>query len=240
MDVDVDLHIHIKDFDSDFYQTTMSKMTMAAWLVPVLSWFNVQSNVFSRAAGMQESSGGAKLDHLIKQLTANEATNCSSDHQGPPIKSVIFSQFKTMLTLVEVRLKTAGIAYVRVDGSVAPAQRAAKLKAFASATPDAPRVAVVSLKACGVGLNLVSASQVHLLDPWWNPTTEDQAMDRVHRIGQQATVRVFRYISRDTIEERMLELQNRKRELAERAFERRRPEDQQAARLADIKLLMCL
>lgn len=65
-------------------------------------------------------------------------------------------------------------------------------------------------------------------------------MDRVHRIGQRRDVRVFRYVCRDTIEERMLELQNRKRELAERAFERRRPEAQQAARLADVRLLMAL
>jgi SWI/SNF-related matrix-associated actin-dependent regulator of chromatin subfamily A3 len=187
---------------------------------------------------MQGGSGGAKLNQLIEQLQANEAA--SRDQPGLPIKAVVFSQFRTMLSLVEARLHAEGIPHVRVDGSVSSAQRTTRLDAFASAAAESPRVAVVSLKACGVGLNLVAASQVHLLDPWWNPMTEDQAMDRVHRIGQRLPVRVFRYISRGTIEERMLDLQNRKRELLERAFERRRPEDQQAARLADIKLLMSL
>jgi SWI/SNF-related matrix-associated actin-dependent regulator of chromatin subfamily A3 len=141
----------------------------------------------------------AKLDKLMEVLLAAEARTAgdgAGTSQQPAStashKSVVFSQFTGMLSLVEVRLRAAGIPYIRIDGSVPGARRHVLLSAFAKADADSPRVAVMSLKACGTGLNLVAASEVHLLDPWWNPATEEQAMDRVHRIGQRRPVRVYR------------------------------------------------
>jgi hypothetical protein len=85
---------------------------------------------------------------------------------------------------------------------------------------ESPDVLFVSLKAGGVGINLTAASSVYMLDPWWNPAIEDQAMDRVHRLGQTRDVSVVRFCARDTIEERLFELQIRKRELAAAAFKK--------------------
>ena len=85
--------------------------------------------------------------------------------------------------------------------------RAAAISTFQSPSPTSPRVLLLSLKAGGVGLNLTAASRVHILDPWWNPSVEEQAMDRVHRLGQTKAVTVRRYVARGTVEERMLALQ---------------------------------
>ena len=105
---------------------------------------------------------GAKIERLLAQLRANEEEHATAGRPHAPTKSVVFSQFTTMLTLVEGQLREAGIDHVRIDGSVPAARRAALLRAFASDAPDSPRVAVVSLKAGGVGLNLVSACQVRV------------------------------------------------------------------------------
>ena len=124
---------------------------------------------------------------------AEAATADAAAAGGAPTKSVVFSQFTGMLSLVEARLIAAGVPYFRIDGSTPAAKRKTLLAAFASSSDAAGvRVALVSLRAGGVGLNLTAASEVHLLDPWWNPATEEQAMDRVHRIGQRRPVRVFR------------------------------------------------
>eukprot|EP00892_Ulva_mutabilis_P006202 jgi/Ulvmu1/3954/UM018_0177.1 len=179
----------------------------------------------------------AKLAALLERL--REAATESADLPRP-IKSVVFSQFTGMLDAVGAALDAEGFPHVRVDGAMSQPKRAKAIAAFSDTGADTPLVALVSLKAGGVGLNLTAASQIHLLDPWWNPATEDQAMDRVHRIGQQRPVAVWRYVSSDSIEERMLVLQDRKRELAQASFERRRPEEQQAARIADVRLLMDL
>jgi len=131
-------------------------------------------------------------------------------------KSVVFSQWCSMLSLVEIALQRACIRYTRLDGTMSSTQRDQAVSVF---TKDSQvRVLLISTKAGGLGLNLIAASRVFLLDPWWNPATEDQAIDRVHRIGQQRSVRVIRFIVRGSIEERMLELQKRKKLLARGAL----------------------
>ena len=99
---------------------------------------------------------------------------------------------------------------------------------------------LVSLKAGGVGINLTAASRVYMLDPWWNPAVEEQAMDRVHRLGQTRDVEVVRFAARDSIEERMLDLQQRKRDLAKAAFEKKTEAERRAMREADLTLLLGL
>ena len=101
----------------------------------------------------------------------------------------------------------AGIAFVRLDGSTV--DRAGVVGEFQA--EDGPPVMLLSLKAGGTGLNLTAADHVFLVDPWWNPAVEDQAADRAHRIGQDKPVMVYRMVARDTVEERILELQARKR-----------------------------
>ena len=120
----------------------------------------------------------------------------------------MFSQFTTYLDTVVDRLRDEGITVAHLDGSTL--DRAGAVGEF---TKGGAQVFCLSLKAGGVGLNLVGADYVFLLDPWWNPATEAQAVDRAHRIGQTRPVMVYRMVARDTIEERVVELQRRKAEL---------------------------
>jgi superfamily II DNA or RNA helicase len=129
-------------------------------------------------------------------------------------KALVFSQWTSLLDLVEPRLAAAGWRFARLDGSTR--DRAGVVRRFQD--PEGPPVFLLSLTAGGVGLNLTAADHVFILDPWWNPAVEDQAADRAHRIGQERPVMVHRLVARDTVEERILRLQEKKRALAEAAL----------------------
>lgn len=124
------------------------------------------------------------------------------------IKSIVFSQFTSMLDLVEWRLKRGGFKTVKLQGSMSPTQRDQTIKYFMNNIEC--EVFLVSLKAGGVALNLCEASHVFLLDPWWNPSVEWQSGDRVHRIGQFRPVKITRFCIEDSIEARIIELQEKK------------------------------
>jgi SNF2 family DNA or RNA helicase len=132
-------------------------------------------------------------------------------------KALVFSQFTSFLALLRKRLEADGHAYGYLDGKTPAAQRVAEVARFQE-DPE-QRLFLLSLKAGGVGLNLTAADYVFLLDPWWNPAVEAQAIARSHRIGQERPVFAYRLVCRDTIEERVLELQARKRELASAVLE---------------------
>ncbi len=140
--------------------------------------------------------GSAKLDVLLDQL---------EDVLAEGHRALVFSQFTSYLALVGARLTAAGVPYVQLDGSTR--DRDAVIGAFK--TGEAP-VFLVSLKAGGVGLNLTEADYVFLLDPWWNPASEAQAIDRTHRIGQDKRVMVYRLVAAGTIEEKVQALAARK------------------------------
>ncbi|HEX2879544.1 MAG TPA: DEAD/DEAH box helicase, partial [Polyangiaceae bacterium] len=129
-------------------------------------------------------------------------------------KALVFSQWTSLLDLAEPHLTQARIAFTRLDGSTR--DRQAVVNQFQAA--DGPPVMLLSLKAGGTGLNLTSADHVFLLDLWWNPAVEEQAADRAHRIGQERPVMVYRLVAKDTVEERILALQEQKREIAEAAL----------------------
>jgi SNF2 family DNA or RNA helicase len=128
-------------------------------------------------------------------------------------KALVFSQWTGLLDRLEPGLREDDLDFVRLDGSTR--DRAGVVRAFQEG--DAP-VMIISLKAGGTGLNLTAADHVFLLDPWWNPAVEDQAADRAHRIGQDKPVMVYRMVADDTVEERILSLQQKKRALAEAAL----------------------
>jgi SNF2 family DNA or RNA helicase len=147
------------------------------------------------------SEPAAKLDVLLPRLR-----ELVEDGR----KAVVFSQFTSLLALLRQRLDEAGLIYEYLDGKTR--DREARVKRFQ--TEDCP-LFLISLKAGGLGLNLTAAEYVFLLDPWWNPAVEAQAIDRAHRIGQTRPVFAFRLIARDTVEEKVLELQAGKRQLAD-------------------------
>jgi superfamily II DNA or RNA helicase len=144
----------------------------------------------------------AKLDLLLPQLEEVLA-------EGH--KALVFSQFTSFLDLLRRRLDAAGLPYLYLDGKTR--DRKALVDQFQSDAGSA--LFLISLKAGGLGLNLTAADYVYLLDPWWNPAVEAQAVDRAHRIGQTRTVFAYRLVARDTVEEKILELQAGKRALAD-------------------------
>ncbi|HEU0120622.1 MAG TPA: SNF2-related protein [Bryobacteraceae bacterium] len=153
---------------------------------------------------VQESAKpvSAKFDILVDQLT-------EIAEEGH--KALVFSQFTSLLGLLKPRLESAGLKYEYLDGATTDRQK--RVEHF-QADEQCP-VFLLSLKAGGTGLNLTAADYVYLLDPWWNPAVEAQAIDRTHRIGQTRPVFAYRLVAKDTIEERILDLQKNKRDLAE-------------------------
>ncbi len=131
-------------------------------------------------------------------------------------KILVFSQFVKHLAILRRELDKMGVSYQYLDGSTAVSQRKLAVEAFQSGNGD---VFLISLKAGGTGLNLTAADYVIHMDPWWNPAVEDQATDRAHRIGQQRPVHVYRLITKGTIEEKIVDLHNTKRDLADSLLE---------------------
>lgn len=131
-------------------------------------------------------------------------------------KALVFSQFVDHLQILREHLNARGVSYQYLDGSTPAAERAKRVKAFQSGSGD---VFLISLKAGGTGLNLTAADYVIHMDPWWNPAVEDQASDRVHRIGQQRPVTIYRLVAKDTIEDKIVDLHQHKRDLADSLLE---------------------
>ncbi|NXG79623.1 HLTF factor, partial [Baryphthengus martii] len=143
--------------------------------------------------------------------------------RNPTAKCLVVSQFTTFLSLIEHPLKESGFAFTRLDGSMVQKKRVEAIQCFQSSQAGSPTVMLLSLKAGGVGLNLTAASQVFLMDPAWNPAAEDQCFDRCHRLGQKHNIVITKFIVKDSVEENMLKIQNKKRELAAGAFATKKP-----------------
>ncbi len=151
-------------------------------------------------------AGSAKLESLFEQV---------SEVLAEGHKCLVFSQFVSLLAYVRSHLDDIGLPYAYLDGQTR--DRGEVVDQFQN-DPDR-NIFLISLKAGGVGLNLTAADYVFLLDPWWNPAVEAQAIDRTHRIGQTQPVFAYRLIARDTVEEKMLELQRSKRHIADAILE---------------------
>jgi len=148
------------------------------------------------------TDASAKLEMLMEQI---------SEIVAEGHKALVFSQFTSLLAIVRAQFDKQGIVYEYLDGQTR--DRGAKVKRFQQDTQCS--AFLISLKAGGHGLNLTAADYVYILDPWWNPAVEAQAVDRAHRIGQGRHVFAYRLICRDTVEEKIIELQREKRELAD-------------------------
>jgi SNF2 family DNA or RNA helicase len=143
-----------------------------------------------------------KLDEIGREITENIGNH----------KALIFSQFLGMLALIKEKLVELGVKFEYFDGSTTATERERAIQSFQN--NDEVRVFLISLKAGGVGLNLTAADYVYIVDPWWNPAVEQQAIDRTHRIGQTKNIFAYRMICKDTIEDKIIQLQEKKRNLA--------------------------
>ncbi|KAJ3333733.1 DNA repair protein rad16 [Blyttiomyces sp. JEL0837] len=153
---------------------------------------------------MSKWRSSTKIEALVEELTALQRDDST-------MKSIVFSQFVAFLDLIQWRLARAGFTCVRLDGRMTPQARDTVIQSFM--TDPAVTVFLVSLKAGGVALNLTEASRVFILDPWWNPAAEDQAFDRIHRLGQTRPIKITRLIIENSIESRILQLQEKKKML---------------------------
>lgn len=167
-----------------------------------------KNSIISRI-DMTKWRSSTKIEALCEELY-----KLRSPHQTT--KSIVFSQFTSMLQLIEWRLNRAGFKTVMLEGSMTPSQREATINHFMNNVDV--EVFLVSLKAGGVALNLIEANQVFLMEPWWNPSVEWQAADRIHRIGQTRVCRITRMVIQDSIESRIVELQEKKTRMIEVFF----------------------
>ena len=178
------------------------------------------------------SSSSAKIAALISHLKALRSTN-------PGTKSVVFSQFTSFLDLISPALAQANIPFLRFDGAMTQKARAAVLLDFAASQTKNGHgtVLLLSLRAGGVGLNLTAAKRVFMMDPWWSFAVEAQAIDRVHRMGQESEVKVVRFVVGGSIEGRMLKIQERKKFIAS-SLGMMSEEEKKMQRIEDIKELL--
>nr|XP_040145019.1 transcription termination factor 2 [Ictidomys tridecemlineatus] len=175
----------------------------------------------------EDTRQSTKISSLLAEL---EAIRRNSGSQ----KSVIVSQWTSMLKVVALHLKKHGFTYATIDGSVKPKQRMDLVEAFNHCR--GPQVMLISLLAGGVGLNLTGGNHLFLLDMHWNPSLEDQACDRIYRVGQQKDVVIHRFICEGTVEETILQLQEKKKDLAQQVLSGS-GESVTKLTLADLKIL---
>ncbi|XP_075416089.1 transcription termination factor 2 isoform X2 [Tenrec ecaudatus] len=176
----------------------------------------------------KDTRESTKISSLLAEL---ETIRRNSESQ----KSVIVSQWASMLKVVASHLKRHGLTYATIDGSVNPKQRMDLVEAFNSSS-SGPQVMLISLLAGGVGLNLTGGNHLFLLDMHWNPSLEDQACDRIYRVGQQKDVVIHRFVCERTVEEKILQLQEKKKNLARQVLSGS-GESVTKLTLADLKVL---
>ena len=164
--------------------------------------------------------------------TLKEVLRVERDFPGDKI--VIVSQFTSFLSMLQPLLRKRKISFVRLDGSMNHMKRTESIKSFQSRNNNSPNVLLLSLKAGGVGLNLTAANHLMLLDPAWNPAAEWQCFDRIHRLGQQKTVYIYRFLVTNSVEEKMLEIQMRKQNLISGAFQSNQGPDQRRRRVEEV------
>ncbi|KAI1805215.1 SNF2 family N-terminal domain-containing protein [Daldinia bambusicola] len=188
--------------------------------------------------GYPEYSGPhTKTRALVHDLLRSKADS-EAQPDEPPFKSVVFSAWTSHLDLIQIALDNAGIKYTRLDGKMSRTARTAAMDAFRE--DNSVHVILVSIMAGGLGLNLTSGNYVYVMEPQYNPAAEAQAVDRVHRLGQKRPVRTVRYIMQNSIEEKMLELQDKKKKLASLSMDRNRVIDKAEAakqKLMDLRSL---
>lgn len=178
------------------------------------------------------SAPSSKIKALLKILTAKG--------QADQTKTVVFSQWTSFLNIIEPHLLANDIRFARIDGKLNSTQRDQAITKFTNQSECT--VLLASLSVCSVGLNLVAANQVILCDSWWAPAIEDQAIDRVYRLGQKRDTTVWRLVMEGSVEDRVLDIQAQKRILSSAALsetsDKRKAKDTTTSRVADLEKLL--
>ncbi|CAB9512414.1 regulator of chromatin subfamily A member 3-like 1 [Seminavis robusta] len=185
----------------------------------------LQSSDASNGQRIRVEQNSPKIAALLNGIEAMAADE----------KAVIFSQWTSFLDLIEVALNSTGHEheFVRIDGSMTTAQRTNSMDRLTN--DEGCRFILCSLKAAGVGINLTRANVVFMMDPWWNDATEMQAIDRVHRMGQQRPVRIYRLVMRGSVEERMLAVQRAKATMGKGTMKKLSASEEKLAKMTGLK-----
>ncbi|KAJ4000578.1 SNF2 family N-terminal domain-containing protein [Lentinula boryana] len=190
---------------------------------------NARQGILGRL-NLDSWKSSTKIEALVEELS-------NLRNQDATTKSIVFSQFVNFLDLIAYRLQKAGFTICRLEGTMSPQARDATIKHFMNNVEVT--VFLVSLKAGGVALNLTEASRVYLMDSWWNPAVEFQAMDRIHRLGQHRPVKAIKLVVEDSIESRIVQLQEKKSAMVDATLS---PDDSAMGRLTpeDLQFLFRL
>lgn len=196
------------------------------------------------ASKAEEDTADGKKEKSLNEIADEELANSPKvsallkaigDIEDASEKCVIFSQFTSFLDIIGKALDDAGHSFTRIDGRMNTNKRVAAMADFNSNTGDSPRFILCSLLAAGTGINLTRGNHVYLMDTWWNRSVEDQAMDRVHRLGQTRDVKVTKFVMKDSVEEKILTLQEAKYALGKGALEKLSAEDMRKARISALR-----
>mmetsp|Transcript_59675 Transcript_59675/g.176827 ORF Transcript_59675/g.176827 Transcript_59675/m.176827 type:complete len:971 (-) Transcript_59675:116-3028(-) len=182
------------------------------------------------SASDEELSMSPKVAALLQAIT-----DMKSDE-----KAVIFSQFTSFLDIIARALETAGYTFTRIDGKMNAKARIKAMRDFNSEEESSPRFILCSLMAAGTGINLTRGNHAFLMDLWWNKSVEDQAMDRIHRIGQKRDVRVIKFVMEGSIETRVIKMQEMKAAMGKGAMEKISPAEMRKARVSALKDLFLI
>jgi superfamily II DNA or RNA helicase len=196
----------IRDLYKEKLMTRIKQDGMAASTIYVLEGLTRLRQACNAPQFVEEEAhvtSSVKLDELMREISENTGSH----------KVLVFSQFTGMLQLISRSMEAAGLPFLYLDGSTKAETRQQLVNQFQQ--DEKVRVFLISLKAGGVGLTLTAADYVYLVDPWWNPAAEQQAIDRTHRIGQQNKVFAYKMICKNSVEEKILALQQRKKMIAD-------------------------
>jgi non-specific serine/threonine protein kinase len=209
------VEVELSDVEMDFYKILKNKMReRVAAILASEEPFRAATAIITALTRLRQAAiapvleGGpdqsSKLDAVMEKLDEGV-------REGHKI--LVFSQYVRVLKILQERIEDYDWKYRYLDGSVSHTGRNQSIRDFQAS--DDVRLFLISLKAGGVGINLTAADYVFIIDPWWNPAVEEQAVDRTHRIGQTKPVFAYRFISNNTVEKQIVEMQDRKRELAQ-------------------------
>jgi len=202
-DKQAEIYSQIRDYYRDSILATIEQQGLNRSRIKILEGLLRLRQAANHPAIIgEDSAGSGKLDNLMTLI--KETISCGH-------KALVFSQFTKMLSLIRRSLDDAGIIYEYLDGRTPQAKRKDIVRRFQDS--EDIKLFLISLKAGGLGLNLTAADYVFIVDPWWNPAVELQAVDRAHRIGQDKKVFTYRFITAETVEEKVFALQKKKREL---------------------------
>lgn len=217
--------------------TTQQKCPMCRAQLPTIEYLVAPAASFGEEdleLTIDPNESSSKIEAIVKLLVA-------TNEEDSDTKTVVFSQWTSFLDILEPQLNENGIAFTRLDGRMSPQKRDVAIESLGK--DKNCRVLLASLSACSTGINLTAASQVVMCDQWWAPAVHDQAVDRVYRLGQTKQCRVVQFVMEGSIEEEVLEVQKKKRELVHAAFgesenKRKRGEEARRERLQEIERLL--